>query len=257
MNIDPTAFVNLASSLLDRFTPVAPGNSTLDPIQVLKDLRLPENLQKGFKAIFTAFGFEMSECTLESGFDEPRSANQFWMTSGQKLFLIHIPNWILERNSETDRIAVSYVFRFFPTEARVYLISEEVIDLQMAFLDNFESWRLNSNINVILIPWSKFKEMQTETSKPAGLSPAKRQAFLRLVFKLDQLPKDGFESAKLNLTPEERQTLIDIFVTQAKNAPKSVGLEGYFINLIDSSNISLVLCSNIKGKNWQGRSWEK
>jgi hypothetical protein len=245
MNIDPTALVSFASSTLGRLLDqtaakggVIPSDPTLDPVQVLKDLRLPPNLQQSFKQILTALGFEMDECMLDlSAFDEPRSAHQFWMTSGPKLFLIYIPNWILERNSETDRMAVNYIRQFFPTEARIYLISEEVTDLKMAFMETFKTWRLQGKINVILIRWSKFKEMQAEASQPTGVLPAKRQSFLRLVFELDQLPEDGPQAAKIDLTPKERQQLVDIFVSQASAAPQALGVKGYFISLIKTSNL--------------------
>src|SRR6266536_646989 len=249
MNIDPTTLVNLTSSALARILEqtatkggVIPSDPTLDPAQVLKDLRLPQNLQQNFTPILKAFGFEMDECALDDvqGFEEARSVHRFWITSTQKLFLIPIPNWVLERNSDNDRMAVDYIRHFFQTEARVYLISEGVNFLRTAFEGNFETWRLHSRINVILIPWGKFKEMQPEAPKPTGLPPGKRQAFLKLVFKLDQLSAEGLQLAKIDLTPEERERLVGIFVSQASTS--SLGFKGYFASLIKSSNLP---------ENWQ------
>ena len=245
MPANPATFVDLVQSGFGRILEqtavrggVIPSDPTLDPVQVLKDLRLPPELQKSVIPVLTAFGFEHDEWALNDpqGFEDPCPVNRFWRMPAQKSFLVHIPKWILVRNSVLDRMAVDYIRHFFEARAQVYLISsdersrwlEGVDILKTAFEVKFETWRAESKINVILIPWSKFEEMQTEASKPAGVPPAKLQTYWNVVFKLGPPAKP----AKIDLTPDEREQLVEIFVTQAKHAPQPLGFAGYFRELI-------------------------
>jgi len=217
-------------------------DSALDPGTVLLDLRLPASVLEMLSPILKLLGFELDEYTLEDtmGLGDQRKVHRCRLDGVLELFLIHIPKWILERNGNNDRAAVDYLRHSFSEGARVYVISEEVDALKIAFKGTLTAWRVQGKINAVFIPWELLQDLQRETFPVQVLTPSKRQGYLKLIFELDDVIEPGKPAASMALDDTETKQFIAILVKKAGTS----GLEykAYFSDLIKNSNLPM---------NWQ------
>jgi hypothetical protein len=211
-----------------------PEDPTLDPGKVLRDLRLPQELLNSLSTMLQALGFSWQEDTLEETFgDESWIVHRLTLTTASVSFLIHIPKSILDRNSPKDREAVDYIRHGFPSGARVWMISEGLDALKLAFKNIFETWENHGSILVRFIPWTNIQEMQASIAN--GITPGKRQIFLKQIFAVNLPTAGSTHIATFTLDENERTKLSEILRKQAKNAPQ--GFKGYFVQLLNSSRL--------------------
>jgi hypothetical protein len=241
MSVALNTVVKLAEAV-SGLIPTAPAaarpDPTLDPIAVLSDLRLPDEVLEMVAPVLQGLGFSLEAITLSDtlGFNDTRQIHRCRLNASVDFFLAHIPSWILERNTKNDRAAVDFLRHSFNQGGRVYIVSEGVESLKIAFIGTFEAWRQQSQITAHLIPWNLLKELKETITAGQALTPAQRTTYLKIVFKLDGGPGPGAPpAANAALNDSERKELATILAKQASG--HALGTKGYYSALLKNSNL--------------------
>lgn len=222
---------------------VVPGGgssdaASLDPMNVLVDLRPPANILEILTPILQSLGLSWEEITLEdnvAGMGDQRKIHRCRLNGTLEFFLAHIPNWILERNSGADRAAVDFLRHSFSEGGRVYIVSEGINNFKIAFSGTFLAWKQQSKINALLIPWSTLQELKERIAASPAITSNQRAHYLRLVFSLDELGTAKGSASPATLTDPEKKQFAAILAKQASDF--ALGSKGYFTDLLKNTNL--------------------
>ncbi|HEX4632066.1 MAG TPA: hypothetical protein VH188_13995 [Chthoniobacterales bacterium] len=229
-------FTDAVSGLVPS-SPVARIEPTPDPMAVLVDLRLPSNILETLAPILQGLGFSWDEVTLTDnvGFNDQRKITRCRLNDALECFLAYIPSWILERNTKADNAAVDFLRHSFDAGGRIYIVSEGVQSLKIAFIGTFQSWRQQSQITAHLLPWNLLQELKDAMAAGQALLPLQRTNFLKIVFKLDQPGIGGGPAVAATLNDAERKEFAAILAKQASGY--ALGPKSYYSDLLRTSNL--------------------
>ncbi|SRR6266446_2911992 len=224
-------FNTAVQAAIDRGTaPQAQGPSPLNPAEMLNQIALDEELEKGFAPVLLQLGFKIENREILDQFTNSRTVTT--VTHSEYLFyVVCIPKSILEQDSLPNLGAVGLLGHLFARKSRLYIISRDLSAMDLVFDTMMDAWKEDREIKADFIPWGHVTKFLGEKIEQ------KKIQMLKTMLKLEKLPDIGTlppVAAPTALAEKEKADVIRI-LTQQGNSPFGTPQE-YYQNLVTTAN---------------------
>lgn len=183
-----------------------------DPADMLNQIALDEELQKGFAPVLLQLGFEIKSTDILDQFTNSRTVTVVLKGTELVFYAICVPKSILEEGRQANLGAISLLGHLFAKKSVLYIISRDLSAMDLVFDTMMNTWRDEKDIKTTFLPWSHITKFLGEKSDQ------KKLQLVKTMLKLDKLPgvtAPAPVASPTELTPDEQENVVQIISQQA------------------------------------------
>jgi hypothetical protein len=218
---------------------VTPSGSSPNAVDALNDLRLANDVVEDLEPPFTELGMRLRTEQLVDPYGSCREATVA-VNGVVRLYLLNVPQWILEDTSNASLSAVGHLQHSFDGGGRVFVMSEPLDAPAWSYEHMLGTIWKRSGITASFVPWKRVNEFR-------ALPREQQVRMLRDVFALDQV---GQPDTGVRFQQAEFDAIVAELIDQAAVA---VEAKDYFGNLVKSLGIPNSWSGEVAAR-WTGNS---
>ena len=195
----------------------APGseaNVTEDPEQMINNLALDAELEKGLAPVLLQLGYQAQTVDILDPYDGP-SRTVTVVNGPETFYVICVPKSILEQAKQANLGAFLLIGELFADRSLIYVISRDLGLMDLGFQTMIDNWTRRRSIKAKFISWAEVMRFLNEKNEP------RKVKLIKVMLELDRLPKaePAPTNEPTNITPAERDFIQNLLVQKASGNP--------------------------------------